>query len=199
MIARKCCIKFYADSESSIEKVDTSQTDKKTSSTSSDSDHELFGDETVSDSENHTSNSSEEDTLAGEQPVCEGTAMRRRTFEATFLALSNKHKFSKSTRTDIFKFLETFIPKPNLPSSNYMFEKQLIEAMDIHYSKYELCVDCSSTISEGKCLNSICARYDHRLNDHEIEVCYFIPIKDQLQRILRGKHHHACTNQVKSK
>ena len=155
--------------------------------TRSDSNQELSSNETVSDSESHAGDFSEDDISAGEQPVCEGTVIRRRTFEATFLALSNKHKFSKSTRNDILKFLETFIPKPNLPSSNYMFEKQLVEAMDIHYSKCEMCVNCSSTIIEGKCPKGSCARYDQRLNDHEIEICYFIPIKDQLQRILRGK------------
>jgi len=185
-MANKFCLSFHADSESSDEDADTASQIEEKSSTSSDFNQELLSDETISDSGNQAGCSSEEDMSEGEQPVCEGTTIRRRTFEATLLALSNKHNFSKSTRTDILKFLETFIPKPNLPSSNYMFEKKLIEAMDIHYSKCELCVSCSSTISEGKCPNESCAHFNQKLNDHEIEICYFIPIKDQLQRILTG-------------
>ena len=151
-----------------------SQVEDETS-TSSDADQELSSNKIVSGSKNHEGDSSEGDISAGEQPVCEGTAIRRRTFEATFLASSNKHKFSKATRNDILKFLETFIPKQNLPSCNYMFEKQLIEAMDIHYSQCELFVNCSNTSREGKCPKGSCARYDQRLNGHEIEMCYFIP------------------------
>ena len=137
MVAHLFCFTCYAGSEGRDEEVNTaSQLEDKTS-TSSDADQELSKNEIVSDSKNHAGDSSEGDISAGEQPVCEGTAIRRRTFEATFLASSNKHKFSKATRNDILKFLETFIPKQNLPSCNYMFEKQLIEAMDIHYSQCE--------------------------------------------------------------
>ncbi|KAJ7375275.1 hypothetical protein OS493_002022 [Desmophyllum pertusum] len=82
---------------------------------------------TSSDDEEQAGYSSGDDLSEDEQPVCQGTIIKRKTFEATFLALSNKHNFSKSTRTDILKFMETFIPKPNLPSSNYMFENKLVQ------------------------------------------------------------------------
>lgn len=184
---------FYliSDSQSSDEDSDTPSQTEENNSESSYTDQEFLSDlseseETNSESETQDGFSSEEDVSEGEQPVCQGTSIKRRTFEATFLALSNKHNFSKSTRTNILKLLEAFIPKPNLPSSNYMFEKKLIEAMDIRYSKYELCVCCNTTINEGKCPNENCDNFNRKLNDHEIEICYFIPIKDQLQRILTG-------------
>ena len=37
-----------------------------------------------------------------------------------------------------------------------------------------------------KCPNRNSVHFNRQLNDHEIEVCYFTPIKDQLQRILNG-------------
>lgn len=126
------------------------------------------------------------DLSENEQPVCRGTSIKRKTFEATFLALSNKHKFSKSTRNDILKFMDIFVPRPNLPSSNYMFEKKLCQKMNIHYTKYELCIKCNTNLNEGKCQNGSCVYFNRKLNDYEIEVCYFIPVKDQIQRILTG-------------
>lgn len=113
--------------------------DKITESPDSDQEFTSESNGMSSESENHSSSFSEEHLSEAEQPVCQGTRVRRRTFEATLLALSKKHNFSKSARADILKFLETFLPKPNLPSSNYTFEKMLIKAMDIHYSRYELC------------------------------------------------------------
>ena len=130
--------------------------------------------------------SSSESVSDSEQPFCAGTAVKRRTFDAAFLAVSNKHSFSKSARNDLIKFLNTVLPDPNLASSNYTFEKKILEAMDVHFTKYELCVKCNTELTEGKCLNEACAVFNKKLYDHQIEICYFIPIKDQLQRILTG-------------
>ena len=106
MVAHLFCFTCYSGSEGRDEEVNTaSQVEDKTS-TSSDADQELSSNEIVSDSKNHAGDSSEGDISAGEQPVCEGTAIRRRTFKATFLASSNKHKFSKAARNDILKFLK---------------------------------------------------------------------------------------------
>lgn len=160
--------------------------DKNTES--SDPDQESTS-ESDGESKNQAGSCSEEDLSEGEQPVCQGSSIRRTTFEATLLALSKKRNFSKSARTDILKFLGTFIPKPNIPSSNYTFEKMLVKVMNIQYTRYELCVGCSTTINEGKCPNRNCVNFNRQLNDHKIEVCYFIPIKDQLQRILTGMHN----------
>lgn len=59
-----------------------------------------------------------------------------------------------------------------------MFEKKLIEVMNIYYLKFELCVSCSIIINEGKCINRSCECFNRKFNDYEIEVCYFILIKD---------------------
>lgn len=58
--------------------------------------------------------------------------------------------------------------------------------MDIHFRKLELCLLCNTVIDEGKCSNESCVQFNKKLNDFEVEICYFIPIKDQLQRILTG-------------
>ena len=79
------------------------------------------------------------------------------------------------------------IPKPNLPTSSYTFEKNLMEEMNINFSKHELCLYCDTTINDGKCRNERCQNFNKKLNDHEIEICYFIPLKDQPQQILTGK------------
>lgn len=169
---------------------DNSDTDHEIPSTLSESSSALSG-ENWSDPQ---STSSDNDKQAGyssdlsedEQPVCQGSSIKRKTFEATFLALSNKHKFSKSTKNDILKFMAISVPGPNLPSSNYMFEKKFFQEMNIHYTRYELCIKCNTNLDEGKCQNGNCVHFNRKLNDREIEVCYFIPVKDQIQRILAG-------------
>lgn len=128
------------DSESGANHSETASEmeDKITESPDSDQEFTSESNGMSSESENHSSSFSEEHLSEAEQPVCQGTRVRRRTFEATLLALSKKHNFSKSARTHILKFLETFLPKPNAPSCNYTFEKMLIKAMDIHYSSHQI-------------------------------------------------------------
>ena len=87
---------------------------------------ELTGNDSTktSDTDSHEVSSSDREVSEGDQPVCDGT--QRKTFEATFLAFSNKHNFSNSTRTDILKFLQMITPKPKLPTLNYAIKKNLI-------------------------------------------------------------------------
>ena len=59
--------------------------------------------------------------------------------------------------------------------------------MSIKLSKPELYLCCSTTINDGKCQNESCEKFNSKPNDYEVEICYFIPLKDQLQRILAGK------------
>lgn len=185
----------YTDSDrssvSGFGSSDYSDTNQEISSTLSESSSAL-SEANLSDPYNMSSDNEEQqagyssDPSEDEQPVCQGTSIKRKTFEATFLALSYKHKFSKSTKNDILKFMEIFVPRPNLPSSNYMFEKKLFQKMNVHYTKYELCIKCNTDLNEGKCQNGSCVHFNRKLNDHEIEVCYFIPVEDQIQRILAG-------------
>lgn len=46
-----------------------------------------------SDTDSHKVSSSDGEVSKGDQPVCGGTNIKRKTFEATFLALSNKEFF----------------------------------------------------------------------------------------------------------
>ena len=39
-------------------------------------------------------------------------------------------------------------------------------------------------INDGKCRNERCEKFNKKLDDHEIEICYFIPLKDHFQRIV---------------
>ena len=62
-----------------------------------------------------------------------------------------------------------------------------MEEMSMKLSKPELYLCCSTTINDGKCQNESCEKFSSKPNDYEVEICYFIPLKDQLQRILAGK------------
>ena len=73
------------------------------------------------------------------KPVCAGSGVTRGTFEALLLALSKKHKFSKSAKQDLLKLMHTVVSEPNLPSSNYAFEKDLFHEIGIQYQKFQLC------------------------------------------------------------
>ena len=53
-------------------------------------------------------------------------------------------------------------------------------------------------INDGKCRNERCEKFNKKLDDHEIEICYFVPLNDHLQRILTVvvtffSIHHAGT------
>ena len=184
------CTLESEDSLQGIDKdLDTSENESESGGLCDNFSSELTGNDSTktSDTDSHEVSPSDGEVSEGDQPVCDGTNIKRKTFEATFLALSNKHNFSKSTRTDILKFLQMIIPKANLPTSNYTFEKNLMEEMNIKFSKLELCLCCNNTINDGKCRNEECDKFNSKPNDHEIEICYFIPLKDQLQRILAGK------------
>lgn len=151
------------------------------------SDHSKTSSTEQSSYNDEQESSSNESVPDSEQPFCAGTTVKRRTFDAAFLAVSNKHSFSKSARSDLINFLNTVLPDANLAPSNYMFEKKLIETMDVHFTKFELCIECNTQLTDArKCPSETCALFHKKLYDHQIEICYFIPIKDQLQRILTG-------------
>ena len=143
-----------------------------------------------SDEQESSSNESVPDS---EKPFCAGTALKRKTFDAAFLAVSNKHNFCKSARNDLLKFLNAVLPDVNLAPSNYMYEKKLTEAMDVHFTKFDLCVECNNELTRRKCTNAACSVFNQKLYDHQVEICYVIPIKDQLQRILTGMSYRNDT------
>ena len=73
------------------------------------------------------------------------------------------------------------ISKLNLPKSSYNFEKNLMEENKISPSMVSVFV---AIINDGKCRNERCEKFNKKLDDHEIEICYFIPLKDHFQRIV---------------
>lgn len=70
--------------------------DKITESPDSDQEFTSESNGMSSESENHSGSFSEEHLSEAEQPVCQGTRVRRRTFEATLLALSKKPTISQN-------------------------------------------------------------------------------------------------------
>lgn len=183
-IANNSLLSSESSNQDEEENLDSSDTDSETSSEhNSICDTSLDEQSSDSDKPNSSSSESVSDT---EKPFCAGAAVKRKTFDAAFLAVSNKHSFSKTARDDLIKFLNIVLPDPNLASSNYMFGKKIIETMDVHFTMFQLCVKCNTELTEGMCPNEDCVVFNRKLHDHEIEICYFIPIKDQLQRILTG-------------
>lgn len=75
--------------------------------------------------------------------------------------------------------------------------------MDIHFTKYELCVEYNTELTGGKCLNEACAVFYEKLYDHRIQICYFIKRKAQLvkQCVLQILHQYsnAWTKLIKVK
>lgn len=70
----------------------------------------------------------------------------------------------------------------NQASIKLQFWKNFMEEMNkISPSMISVFV---AIINDGKCRNERCKKFNKKLNDHEIEICYFIPLKAHLQRIL---------------
>ena len=90
-----------------------------------------------SDSDTETSDGAITDASA--MPAFQGSTVTRSNFEATFLAISKKHKLSKSTKHDLLKFFNLISPNPNLPTSSYSFDQDIWTAIDVNFEKYEFC------------------------------------------------------------
>ena len=98
------------------------------------------------------------------------------TFEASFLALSNKQ---------FFKINKDWYPQ--VPGHDHFGNKlakikfwKEFNGGEQNFSKHNLSLCCHHRwwkIPKWKVFNK-------KLDDHEIEICYFIPLKDHLQRIL---------------
>ena len=118
------------------------------------------------------------------RPVSAGSAVTRGTFEALLLALSKKHKFSKSAKQDLLKLMHTVVSEPNLPSSNYEFEKDLFREIGIQYPKCQLCPLCQCELEREHCVTNDCPNFEQSPQDKEIPTFYIIPLADQLKKVL---------------
>ena len=118
------------------------------------------------------------------RPVCASSAVTRGTFEALLLALSKKHKFSKSAKQDLLKLMHTVVSEPNLPSSNYEFEKDLFREIGIQYQKCQLCPLCQCELEREHCVTNDCPNFEQSPQDKEIPTFYIIPLADQLKKVL---------------
>ena len=134
------------------------------------------------------------------KPVCAGSAVSRSTFEALLLAVGKKHKFSKSAKEDVLNLMRVVLPEPNLPSSNYLFEKDLFHDIGIQYKKYQLCSQCEHELVEQCCETQDCPNFELSPPAEQIDTFYIIPLADQLKRVLadnwgnilqyKGDHSH---------
>ena len=137
-----------------------------------------------SNSESEASTDGVEDSAS--MPAFLGSQATRSNFEATLLALSKKHKFSKSTRNDLLKFLNIISPSPNLPSSSYSFDQDIWKAIDINYDKYEFCPGCHNLLcfKTRICDNDNCEYFNVLPTKEPTELFFIIPIIASLTRIL---------------
>ena len=127
-------------------------------------------------------------------PAFAGSSATRSSFEATFLALSKKHKFSKSTRHDLLKFVNIITPSPNLPSSNYSFDQDVWRATDLNYDKYEFCPSCDHLLclNARTCENDQCKYFNVVPEVPSTELFFIIPVAAQLRRILEDNWLLIC-------
>ena len=157
---------------------------------SSDETENQISDDLESSVTNSSSHQSAEDNSEPEdshsKPICTGSTVTRANFEATLLATSKKHKFSKSTRQDLLTFLEMIVPDPNIPPSNYIFEKDIWQSIGIKYAKYEFCPSCKNLLhlETRICQNRQCSHFGNNPSDEVTEMFFVIPIVTQLKRIL---------------
>ena len=135
-------------------------------------------------SESEASTDGVEDSAS--MPAFLGSQATRSNFEATFLALSKKHKFSKSTRNDLLKFLNIISPCPNLPSSNYSFDQDIWKAIGINYDKYEFCPGCHNLLrfKTRICDSDNCEYFNVLPTQEPTELFFIIPVIASLKRIL---------------
>ena len=137
-----------------------------------------------SDSDTETSDGAITDASA--MPAFQGSTVTRSNFEATFLAISKKHKLSKSTKHDLLKFFNLISPNPNLPTSNYSFDQDIWKAIDVNFEKYEFCPGCNHLLhlKTRICENRDCKYFNGIPTTEPTELFFIIPVAVQLKRIL---------------
>ncbi len=115
-------------------------------------------------------------------PAFLGSQATRSNFEATFFALSKKHKFSKSTKHNVLKFLNIISPSLDLPSLNYSFDQDIWKAIDIDYDKYEFCPGLApqSSLSDCEYFNVVPSK-------EPTELFFIIPVTASLKEDLGGE------------
>ena len=163
---------------------DTSRTSSNSTTNSSSSSTTNSSSSSQSSSESEASIQGVEDSAA--MPAFLGSQATRSNFEATFLALSKKHKFSKSTKHDLLKFLNIISPSPNLPSSNYSFDQDVWKAIDIDYDKYEFCPGCHNLLrlKTRTCDSDDCEYFNVVPSKEPTELFFIIPVIASLKRLL---------------
>ena len=133
-----------------------------------------------SDSDTETSDGAITDASA--MPAFQGSTVTRSNFEATFLAISKKHKLSKSTKHDLLKFFNLISPNPNLPTSNYSFDQDIWKAIDVNFEKYEFCPGCNHLLHVKIMTVHILMVF---LPQNQ-QLFFIIPVAVQLKRILEN-------------
>lgn len=119
-------------------------------------------------------------------PVCIGSSKSKASFVGAFLAMSKKHKFSKSARHDILKLINQIVPEPNIPPSNHSFEKSIWDTLALQYVKHELCPDCNFLLDleTKECQNENCRYFENIPTREATEMFFVIPVETQLKRVL---------------
>lgn len=169
--------------------------DDNMSSNNSDVEKSILG---CSDYDLPSDNSGSDDCqdFSEEMPLHGGSTLTSSNFEALLLAFFKKHSISEAGKEDMLKLLELALPtSSNVATSSYMFNKRHKECM-LPFELKELCPKCHSKVENEHCSNSECDQEGLKVDPLRF---YVIPIKPQVQRLIKGKRymnkaHHYVNN-----
>ena len=126
---------------------------------------------------------------SSQTPLYPGCNLTSENFDALFLALFKKHHMSEAAKEDLLKVLELTLPaENNVATSSYRFNKRH-EDCTLPYEFKELCPTCHSKVEEEVCRNRECDNQGQRVDPVTF---YVIPLKPQIQRLLKGKSTFVC-------
>ena len=121
-----------------------------------------------------------------EMPLHDGSTLTSSNFDALLLAFFKKHSMSEAAKEDMLKLLELALPtSSNVATSSYMFNKRHNECT-LPFELKELCPNCHNKVENEHCSNSECDQEGLKVEPLRF---YVIPIKAQVQRLIKGKRY----------
>ena len=132
------------------------------------------GESEVSESDHGDADDSQESSA--EIPLYEGSTLTSAIFK--------KHRTSEAAKEDLLKFLELTLPADSsVATSSYRFNKRHTACL-LPYELKELSPKCHQKLENEVCRNSECDQEGVKVDPIRF---YVVPLKPQIQRLLRGK------------
>ena len=124
--------------------------------------------------------------LSEEMPLYSGSTLTSSNLDALLLAFFKKHSMSEAAKEELLKLLELALPTgSNVATSSYMFNKRHDECT-LPFELKELCPTCHNKVENEHCTNSECDQEGLKVDPLRF---YVIPIKPQIQRLIKGKRY----------